>query len=337
MRHEDFGVYDMRSTILKFMLLAGLAGASGAAIAGQQLLPLPGFKGVKGDSHLHHVQSGDSSYRVNELEQQVRQLNGKVEDLTFQLLQLQDQIRKLQEDNELRFLDIEEKQSGSLQSEEETDTAAAKPGDLSLEKSETSEAGPAPDVNSAQPPKRGAPPKTLGTLTFDDDGNVVDSGAIGAAQTTAALPKMKLPGVFNDGVDGGVEAAEFGPTPDAVLEVAKRALRNKRYERAESALRAHMKAWPKDPRQAQVRFHLGEALFWQKNYVPAANMFLDTHNDHPRADTAPDNLLHLGLALAGLNRREVACVTYAEVLKQYPQARNRLEDRVAAEQASAKC
>ncbi len=333
----------MRPNTLNISLLAGLAMACAPAVAGQQILRPGVIAAGEPYARVQLAQSNDSSYRVNELEQQVRQLTGKVEDLTFQLLQLQEQIRKMQEDNEQRFLDIEENKSGAVDAEKTEDTANATPtpdsGDTSLEKPETSEAPAAADVNQADAtaPNAGEPPKDIGTLTFDNDGNVVDNGAINSDENVAALPKMKLPGVFSDGVDGGVEAAEYGPTPDAVLEVGRRALQNKRYKRAEGAFRAHLKAWPKDPKKPEVQYHLGESLFWQKNYVTAANMFLDTHNEHPRAKTAADNLLHLGLSLAGLNQREVACVTYAEVLKQYPEARERLQSRVEAEQFSAKC
>ena len=47
------------------------------------------------------------------MQEQVRRLNGQVEELTFQLLQLQEQIRKMQEDNEFRFQELEEKHSDS--------------------------------------------------------------------------------------------------------------------------------------------------------------------------------------------------------------------------------
>ena len=57
----------------------------------------------------------------------------------------------------------------------------------------------------------------------------------------------------------------------------------------------------------------------------------------PKPPTAADNLLGLGLSLAGLNQREVACATYAEVLKQYPDATRRLGERIKDEQAAARC
>nr|WP_272214197.1 YbgF trimerization domain-containing protein [Marinicella sp. W31]MDC2877710.1 YbgF trimerization domain-containing protein [Marinicella sp. W31] len=42
-----------------------------------------------------------------QLEEQIRSLNGQVEDLSFQMLQMEERIRKLQEDMEFRLQDLE--------------------------------------------------------------------------------------------------------------------------------------------------------------------------------------------------------------------------------------
>ena len=286
------------------------------------------------------AQNADAAFRVNELEQQVRKLTGRVEELTFQLLELQETLRKMQQDNEFRFQEIEEKQSGALPSTE-SDRKVADAEDEGLGKPSPSTAEAADGSNDTEAlasPGQAAPkpsddlqPRQLGTLTFDAQGNVVQPK--GDAPSTGELP----PGVFSDGVVGGAEAAEFGATPDEVFAAGITALERKRPRLAEQAFRSHMKAWPEDPRMPEARYYLAEALFRQRNYYDAANIFLDTHNAHPQARTAADNLLGLGLSLAGLNQREVACATYSEVLKQYPADAARLQSRVQAEQASARC
>jgi TolA-binding protein len=59
------------------------------------------------------VQSaGGAEVRIQQLEDQLRQLNGRIEEMSFQLLQMQETIRKAQEDNEFRFQEIE-KSGGS--------------------------------------------------------------------------------------------------------------------------------------------------------------------------------------------------------------------------------
>ncbi|MFZ2102084.1 MAG: YbgF trimerization domain-containing protein, partial [Oricola sp.] len=45
--------------------------------------------------------------RVFTLEEEIRQLTGKLEELSYQVLELQEQLRKAQEDNEFRFQQLE--------------------------------------------------------------------------------------------------------------------------------------------------------------------------------------------------------------------------------------
>ena len=55
------------------------------------------------------AQAGDP--RITALEEQVRALSGTIEELNFQILQMQEQMRKMQEDNEFRFQELEQKKT----------------------------------------------------------------------------------------------------------------------------------------------------------------------------------------------------------------------------------
>jgi TolA-binding protein len=48
-------------------------------------------------------------------------------------------------------------------------------------------------------------------------------------------------------------------------------------------------------------------------------------------------LFKLGVSLAGLNQRDVACATFSEVGKRYPSASDSLKERVKQERAAAGC
>ena len=77
--------------------------------------------------------------RVYQLEEQVRSLNGKVEELTFQLLELQEQLRRNQEDNEFRFQQLE----GSGQPMDGGSSTSGDAGDLAAPgATETADAAP---------------------------------------------------------------------------------------------------------------------------------------------------------------------------------------------------
>lgn len=314
--------------ILRIALATALVSLAIPASA-QRLVPPGNIPSIS------QLAQSEDSFRVIELEEQVRQLNGKVEELNFLLLQLQEKIRQMEEETEMRLQEIEDKRSDLTVEDESVAKLGIKEPER-LGKPDTSGAASPPDDNNtassavAPPVKQADEPRALGTLIFDDDGNVVDSDA--SDQTLSGLP-----GIFSDGTDGGVEAAQFGSTPGEVLAAGIGDLKVRQFKRAQQALSAFLKAWPNDPDVGKAKFYLGEAYFWQKEYYRAADSHLDAHNNYPESETAPDNLLALGLALAGLNQREVACATYAEVLKQYPEAEPRLGGRVRDEQAATKC
>ncbi|MEM9732716.1 MAG: tol-pal system protein YbgF [Pseudomonadota bacterium] len=283
------------------------------------------------------------SYQVIELQETVRTLNGRVEELQFQLLQLQEKLRRMEEDNEARFQELEERRSSVEPDETAPQTAPQTAGRSdepvarrqSLGKSEPSGDTPSPDVKQAAPEiTPAAPPRRLGTLTFDKDGNVV-TGDTGSLSPDNGDNPFNVP--FSKGTEGAAEASEFGATPSEVFSIAKQAYDARDYTRAASAFAAHVKAWPKDTASGEARYYLGQSLFWQRQYYRAAETHLDTHNDYPTSPVAAENLLGLGLSLAGLNQREVACATYAEVLKQYPDAEARIGQQVRDEQAAARC
>lgn len=327
----------------RFLICALTTCALAMPVQAQRLVPPADIPVVA-----QQVQATES-YRVIELEETVRRLNGKVEELNFLLLQLQEKLRKMEEDNESRFQEIEDKQSSVADPNKDVAQVDNAGGEARLGKPDASgDTNSASDekrdetkVTAKRPPKIAIvkpakprrvtklEPRALGTLTFDKDGNVVD-GEIGSGSNIILNP-------FKDGSAGSLEASEFGTTPNEVFAVARKALGARKYPRAQQAFNAHIIAWPKDPRSGEARYYLGEALFWQKKYFKSAEIHLEAHNEYPNAKTAADNLLGLGLALAGLNQREVACATYAEVLQQYPDAKSRLAERVKDEQAAARC
>lgn len=62
------------------------------------------------------IQNADQGTRILQLEEQIRQLTGRVEELGFQMLQMQEQMRQMQEDNEFRFQDLERAKSNDQSS-----------------------------------------------------------------------------------------------------------------------------------------------------------------------------------------------------------------------------
>lgn len=293
-----------------------------------------------GSRPIQLAQAGDP--RVVQLEEQIRQLNGLVEELNFQVLQMQDQLRKMQEDYEFRFQQLE----GSGDGIAEPAAPAQQRGDAGGQPLP----GDGTQLGSAE---RGEQPRALGQITFDANGNPVVTPPAGAATQGApggALPEVQqgaLPGVQTGpavpgravpGTDGTQVAAL--PSTDNADELYRNAyefMLSGDYATAEAGFRQHVERFPNDPRAADAQFWLGEALLAQSRNREAAQVFLAASRSYPQAKKAPDMMLKLGVALAGMDQKDVACATLSEVTRRYPDASAQIKGRVKEEQQRAAC
>ncbi|TRL37285.1 tol-pal system protein YbgF [Rhizobium straminoryzae] len=276
------------------------------------------------------VQSANDAVRIQQLEEVVRQLNGRVEEMSFQLLQMQEQMRKTQEDNEFRFQQLEKGQSGAPAAP----SVAAVPAAGSKKNDEITSIidAPAPAAPSAPATSRRstAPGETtLGSLEVDNKGAPVGATLNQGARNSAGLP----------GVDSGsAPAAASDPTKTASLgneSDAYRAAYNHvlsgDYALAETEFSSYITAYPKSARAADANFWLGEAQYSQGKYNESAKTFLNAHQSYANSPKAPEMLLKLGMSLAALDNRETACATLREVNRRYPNAGKPVQAKVASE------
>ncbi|MBX9465663.1 MAG: tol-pal system protein YbgF [Aquamicrobium sp.] len=258
--------------------------------------------------------------RVAQLEEQVRQLTGTLEELNFQILQMQDQLRRMQEDNELRFQELEQKRSDAGGASPTRDRATADTSNSAGGSGDDEYYAAAPRVEDSSE-VRGTPPRTFGTITFDENGNAIGGGLPEQTEddtTVAALPS-------GSGGDDELyrNSYEFILSGD--------------YGTAETGFRDLLAQYPDSEHAADAHFWLGEALLAQEKPREAAEIFLAASRDYPEARKAPDTLFKLGVSLAALNQRDVACATFTEVLQRYPNTTDALRERIKQEQALASC
>jgi tol-pal system protein YbgF len=203
----------------------------------------------------------------------------------------------------------------------------------------------------------GLDPRTLGTLTLDGNGNVVEAAPgdpvdLSAPATAgAALPPadgavdsaaLAPPGDGQAGPAAGGQAADptlagYPEDPAQLYELGYDYVEAGDYKRAEAVFRDFTGRFPEDPRIADASFWLGESIFAQRRYEEAAKIFLDSHKKYPQSRMGAQNLLKLGVSLAGMNQRELACATFAEIPNKYPDMSNAVRDKIAAEQKATNC
>ncbi|MGH6761325.1 MAG: tol-pal system protein YbgF [Phyllobacterium sp.] len=357
----------LRKIALGMMVLPFLAVTSVQAANGDDPAPVPelsviGDPGLPGvfpradvpggaygqSAPVQMAQAADP--RVSQLEEQVRQLTGKLEELNFQILQMQEQMRKVQEDNEFRFQELE-KSKRSDASDKQDRTVAEAPTDHSVEEAsqdassnsaapgqaQDSEASTAnadsmaiePQTSDPNAPKPGTQPQTLGTIRFDANGNVIGE--------TQNVPGQQ--GALPLSPDGQTVVASIPQTddPKELYQQAYQFLLAGDYRTSEAAFRSHIDRFPNDPASPDARFWLGESLFGQERYREAASVFLDTHRDFPNSRKSAENLLKLGVTLGKMQDKDVACATLASIPQRYPSASTATLERVKHERASIKC
>ncbi|WP_345803520.1 tol-pal system protein YbgF [Mesorhizobium sp. YIM 152430] len=274
-----------------------------------------------------------SDQRVLAMEDQLRQLNGLVEELNFQVLQMQDQLRRMQEDNEFRFQELE----GGGGTGSRSGASSNDQGNNTLMPPATTDTADAESHGTIQPPVAGgssetlgAPPRELGSITFDAQGNPVGAGV--------AQPVAPQPGIAGAPSDGTTVAA-LPAAGDAgqLYRNSYEFILSGDYATAEAGFRDMIARYPENEQIPDAQFWLGEALLGQEKYRDAAETFLAASRDHPQSRRAPEMLFKLGVSLAALNQREVACATFNEVGQRYPQMSEALKERVEQEKQLTSC
>lgn len=278
---------------------------------------------------------------IQQLQEEIRQLNGRIEEMSYQLLQMQEQMRKTQEDNEFRFQELEKNKRSDL------NDAAGQPA-VASSRNRPSESGgddiariiEAPGGRSATGANGAstAPPSTtLGSIDFDQNGNPR------GASRNSVDNSARLPGV-DSGAGSTSAPARPDPSQTASLrsegdsyQIAYNHVLTGDYALAEKEFIAYIAAYPKSSRAADANFWLGEAQYSQQKYNDAARTFLNAHQNYGKSQKAPEMLLKLGMSLAALDNTETACATLREVSRRYPSASRAVLSKVASERKRLSC
>jgi tol-pal system protein YbgF len=261
-----------------------------------------------------------------------------VEEMSFQLLQMQETLRKAQEDNEFRFQELEGgKKKSSLEKPADQDTANNTSGDQTPEVQPGDEAAQLdqPMDESGNQLDLGTPAIDLGKLKVDENGNVM--GADEADPN--AVAKQDLPAPDTNTVDQNDQTAALDPKVsdgDQYQSSYEQVLAGD-YAAAETGFAAFIASHPDSKKIADANFWLGEAQYSQGKFNDAAKTFLNAYKTYGKSEKAPEMLLKLAMSLAALDSRDTACATLREVAKAYPKASRAIITKVATEQKRLSC
>jgi tol-pal system protein YbgF len=314
----------------------------------------------------------DATTRIDRIEQSLRDLTGQLEQVTFEIGKLRDELSKLQQDTEYRFQSIDNAERPPQQRSDSStgpDFGAAEPHpegrDATATATESTSTGATetaaePDAiaTAISGTQLGAPERPLGTLTLDGSqpggGNVVDGTVAppaapgeqplnlssltgGPEPTPAPDPNAGIAPVTPGAAVASIAPSQIAGTPTDVYNRSYQYVLDGDYVQAEQSFRAFLVAFPTDKRAPDAQYWIGDSLFQRGMYREAGQEFNSGYRAYPKSGKAPDSLLRLGMSLTALGQREAACAVYSELVKRYPDAPHALLQKVKAEQTSGTC
>jgi tol-pal system protein YbgF len=319
------------------------------------------------------AQDSDTAIRLDQMEHQMRELTGQIEQLQYRNQQLEQAVRALQDQQQQQ-----QQQFGARGTPTTTRPTATMPAQSPPAPSQTPAQTYVPGRRSdafdpTQNPNAPGAPRTLGSLTSSNQPNQPDASMIPgqapvgsgtgrpvgeplnltgpnagtyAAPGTYAPPgqvastdngSLPPPPPRNPNATGGQLPPVLPPSqsPRDEYDLAYGYLLRKDYAAAEDSFRIFLRNYPNDPLASEAQFWFGESLFQRQNYRDAADAFLNVTKQNTAK--APDALLRLGESLAAIGEKDLACATFGEVAHKYPRAPLNVKQGVEREQKRVHC
>ena len=235
--------------------------------------------------------------KLNEVEDQFRELTNKFEEVNFKLDKLSTRVTKIQSDTQLRFSDLE---IGAITSTEEKQTplpGSTKPQDF----------GAAPAYQTSNLPQKQS------------------INSIESAKTVIAEEPEPRESLLPD--KPAKEQYEFAVS---FMKIGD-------YETAEFALKEFIDKNKDHDLAGSAQYWYGETFRIRQLYSDAATAYLDGYQNYPKSNKAPDNLLKLGITMVQLGEKDQGCKMISGIEKEYPKANKSVLQKAQYEQKKFKC
>ena len=235
--------------------------------------------------------------KLNDIEDQFRQLTNKFEEINFRLDKLSSRVTKIQSDNQLRFSDLENLNPNLQQDNKTQLPGTSKPQDFG--------AGQAYQQSN---------------LPKEQRINSIES----AKTVIAEEPEKKKTILPNKAANEQYEfAVSFMKIGD--------------YETAEIALKEFIEKNKDHDLAGSAQYWYGETFRIRQLYSDAATAYLDGYQNYPKSKKAPDNLLKLGITMVQLGEKDQGCKMISGLKKEYPKASKSVLQKAQYEQKRFKC
>ncbi len=274
--------------------------------------------------------------RIDELENQIRQMTGRFEEVEFASSQANRRIDKLVEDVDFRLNQLErggtQPQPGQAAGSVEQVRPSAQQQGLPTA-TNNQPANVARGSTSSTPGQAPTREGVLGAMPADAQGRPLPNAAGAPAQPAQQNQTLAARAAPPTSGKGKLPAG----TPQERYNYAYRLLVQSDYADAESAFREFLGAHPQDALAGNAQYWLGETYYVRGQYEPAAQAFLQGYQGFPKSAKAPDSLLKLGMSLSAMKKNPEACAALGQLGKDFPSAPPHVKDAATRERGKIGC
>ena len=239
--------------------------------------------------------------RLNEIEEQFRELTNKFEEVNFKIDKLSTRVTKIQSDTQLRFSDLENSDENQSENKKKKVKVklpgTSKPGDFGAE-----------------------PGYSISSLPKEQQTNSVGTTAAVVTTETNRSESLLPNKPAKEQYDFAISFMKIGD-----------------YETAEFALKEFIDKNKDHDLAGNAQYWYGETFRIRQLYSDAATAYLDGYQNYPKSQKAPDNLLKLGITMVQLGEKEQGCTMITGIKKQYPKASKSVLQKAQYEQKKFNC
>ena len=235
--------------------------------------------------------------KLNEIEDQFRELTNKFEEVNFKLDKLSTRVSKIQSDTQLRFSDLENEAPNSKSEKQVKLPGSTKPQDF----------GASPGYQTSNLPKEQS------------------INSVEAAKTVISEEPEKRESLLPE------------KPADEQYEFAVSFMKIGDYETAEFALKEFIDKNKDHDLAGNAQYWYGETFRIRQLYSDAATAYLDGYQNYPKSKKAPDNLLKLGITMVQLGEKDQGCKMISGLKKEYPKASKSVLQKAQYEQKKFNC
>ena len=288
---------------------------------------IPG--GAAGDPN----QTAELVLRVNQLEEELRQANGRIEELENVEHRLETELQKFRQDVEYRFGDRSE---GAPPAPDvaEAPQSPGEPAAPARPRKSSDAFDPDADPNAPGAPRPLGPTPPSAPLVREAPGAAagqpLELGKAPAPESSKGPPPPSGPTIVGSGV-------AMLDQPREQFNAALQAFQAGQYPEAEAGFKAFLAANPSHRMSADAIFYIGETYLQRSRPREAAEQYLKVTTDYSKSSRAPESMVRLGQTLAALGNNEQACATLTEFGKRYPAASASVKKLAEHESAKDHC